>query len=961
MDRMEGLNKDVISEGVICRLCLKIHELSIGIFVSDSVHGIAIWNLLQDLLNLQVAEGDGLPDTACHSCVSKLVEFSEFKEMCLKSSKELQKGAPVSVLQVRVKEEVDPGGSLPEVDTGWLENHCGGESEGRTMYGVSSEELEIRNEAGFKEEFGSNEMAMFNRTERDENSAENGSQLNAALIGQSAPCEVINKVCVQKGVDADDNEMLMEAGEYFDGNESLICVIEEVYGGIDSFETPTIEKSLSERFAGNWSLSNSASSDMYGAPEIINAIEEDNVLNESHSKNGFQREESHGEDDYEETDITNVAPKPLEVEHQVSDSHLTKGITQTKNKIGICVRAESHKSCLAIDVKKCKILDTVSAGKFLKNNPTGRSMIRLCQLNDDMCTIEAEIVHTKNFGIGPSQSNSCQNYGNRNERMFESGGKESRAMCVCKYCGISISDESILLAHLREHFPLKSESNCAAVNEDVYLKPLSLMSMNIPETLKSMDSKIHDKLTHYEGNLPVRPVLEGNLKQFNCETCGKHSRMHCKMCHEVPFKCFTCGEEFSQEQHLWRPMAAHPEFRPYKCDKCEMDFLREYDLEVHTVPNSDLCLCRCSVCKRWFSSYSDLSNHIALHRHEAPLESCRAVRPHPKSYPCKTCGKLFREKDVLDGPLTRHLRIKPNECDVCLKKFFREIYRRRQMRNRTHKNPYLRDECGKGFFFQYRLRSNSHLHSDSNPFKCGICGKQFVDGRALASHSIMHSDVKSFHHETSGLRCATIGGLRNHSIKYLGRKHYTCKENGVKFYRQQEFSKHVHEHNDKKLFKRKKQFAATNNVHKCITGRTGLKSSYKREACGKTFGAENGLKVHSKINGDLKWHLCKKCGRKFSSAHELGKHIDQIHYHNKPYKCAECGKGYPTKESLGNHILSYVGLKLLECKKCGRKFHKKCDLGKHLSMHDRIQPLKCDICGEEYSQKIYLAEHIAIH
>ncbi|XP_046407706.1 uncharacterized protein LOC124172306 [Ischnura elegans] len=82
------------SKSGLCRLCRKSNSVYYNIFTSNIACKITVKEALNDLVGLQVAVGDGLPNTMCPLCLKKLTEFSVFKKICLESNRVLRTFSP---------------------------------------------------------------------------------------------------------------------------------------------------------------------------------------------------------------------------------------------------------------------------------------------------------------------------------------------------------------------------------------------------------------------------------------------------------------------------------------------------------------------------------------------------------------------------------------------------------------------------------------------------------------------------------------------------------------------------------------------------------------------------------------------------------------------------------------------------------------------------------------------------
>merc|ERR1739838_893977 len=91
-------------------------------------------------------------------------------------------------------------------------------------------------------------------------------------------------------------------------------------------------------------------------------------------------------------------------------------------------------------------------------------------------------------------------------------------------------------------------------------------------------------------------------------------------------------------------------------------------------------------------------------------------------------------------------------------------------------------------------------------------------------------------------------------------------------------------------------------------------------------------------------------------------HTQHYHVHEteKPFKCPDddCLKSFKTARNLRNHI---NGKKLgFVCSECGKKFSSATDLKKHLIMHTGIKDNVCRICQAKYAHLYGLYKHFEV-
>ncbi|XP_046404722.1 uncharacterized protein LOC124170070 isoform X8 [Ischnura elegans] len=71
---------------LVCRLCLVGDEDLVNIFDPKGYHGYRLWEVIKELLQMEVSKDEGLPSAVCKVCVEKVKEFKVFKTLCIRAN-----------------------------------------------------------------------------------------------------------------------------------------------------------------------------------------------------------------------------------------------------------------------------------------------------------------------------------------------------------------------------------------------------------------------------------------------------------------------------------------------------------------------------------------------------------------------------------------------------------------------------------------------------------------------------------------------------------------------------------------------------------------------------------------------------------------------------------------------------------------------------------------------------------
>ncbi|XP_075073085.1 uncharacterized protein LOC142161404 [Mixophyes fleayi] len=171
----------------------------------------------------------------------------------------------------------------------------------------------------------------------------------------------------------------------------------------------------------------------------------------------------------------------------------------------------------------------------------------------------------------------------------------------------------------------------------------------------------------------------------------------------------------------------------------------------------------CPVCKKCFSSSSNLAKHRLI---------CKGRKPHV----CSGCGKCFASASYLVIHERIHTGEKPYSCSHCGKSFTRKPDLIRHERIHTGEKPFACPECGKCFTSVSNIFMHRRIHSGEKPFPCSECGKRFIKKSDLVRHEKIHMPQKPLPCTECGKFFGSKTILNKHMLVHAGEKQMTFHE-----------------------------------------------------------------------------------------------------------------------------------------------------------------------------------------
>ena len=305
---------------------------------------------------------------------------------------------------------------------------------------------------------------------------------------------------------------------------------------------------------------------------------------------------------------------------------------------------------------------------------------------------------------------------------------------------------------------------------------------------------------------------------------------------------------------------------------------------------------------------------------------------------CKHCAKMFNTRAKLNNHLTRN---HPDLRDIQVKKTTAEEHQQKlqeveDLMVEEEGNVWKCLKCDKKDF-KSRLRWHVETHVEGLSFQCKECPETFSTRAKLNNHSSRaHADTAK-------------------QSEKLGEDYVAeCKECGQVFQgptaskRRSSLMNHIiHVHEGKP--RREKKTAVCSQCGKVV------QEQYLKKH----------LLIHEAVPRDK---VCEQCGKGFTDATRLMKHISYVHegkVHEKT-TCSYCGK-LVSRDYLNHHIQMLHAERLgkeesdkrFACDQCGKRYGWKSDLTKHVQqVHSSNPDLSCPHCGRKYTKRLYLRHHI---
>ncbi|KAM6898645.1 histone-lysine N-methyltransferase PRDM9-like [Lycodopsis pacificus] len=456
--------------------------------------------------------------------------------------------------------------------------------------------------------------------------------------------------------------------------------------------------------------------------------------------------------------------------------------------------------------------------------------------------------------------------------------------------------------------------------------------------------------------------------------------------------CSDCGKSFTNEATLRKHKATvHERLRPYVCTVCKKCFGQYNDLtrhlrrhqkqskKVNEAPEESTTMpFSCAECALTFSSVDALQQHITEHHSEEnPVEHQEDDQSHDPDFSPQT--SLAETVRGLQRPQRRGAGSKISAITKLIAPKRRAAVCKKPSTGLKRSSAETEAPAvTNGKLTQYKWFScNRCKQTYGNPddleahkcalkqFECGQCGATFSKSGFLKRHEqTVHEDANSYSCDRCDKVFSTSGNLKQHRTSNTCMKYhctselFRCSFCQFSFTMKSYLIKHVKRHHPVEYLSH--AHILVDQLEEEDEEEEGGEKTYVCPDCGKSCASSKAFKSHACFQQVKMLYLCTDCGKGFTNHYSLKQH-QRIHTGEKPYVCPHCSKRFSYTGQLNVHLRTHTGEKPYLCTHCGESFRQSGDLKRHERKHTGVRPYSCQECCKSFSRPQSLKAHQMLH